>query len=199
MVEFHSEISRWRPIVRDRWRERAGPGAGLWYDLGPHLVHQALTLFGEPDGVQATLRALRPGGVTDDWFHVRLDYPTRQVLLTSSMLGADAVPRFRVRGTGGALVKAGMDVQERRLMAGERPGPADWGHDDDPVIVHRDGEAPRPISVPAGSYGRFYAGMRDAIRDGSPLPVTPAMALLVMAIIAAGVRSSASGRTERAA
>lgn len=195
VVECRSEISRWRPEVRDRWRERPGPGAGLWYDLGPHLVHQALTLFGEPDGVQATLRTLRPGGVTDDWFHVRLDYPTRQVLLTSSMLAADAVPRFMVRGTHGALIKRGMDVQERRLMAGERPPQADWGHDHDPLLVHRDGEATREVSVPAGSYGRFYAEMRDAIRDGRPVPVSPADALMVMAILMAGLQSSREGRT----
>lgn len=195
VVEFRSEISRWRPQVRDRWRERPGPGAGLWYDLGPHLVHQAVTLFGAPDGVQATLRALRPGGVTDDWFHVRLDYPTRQVLVTSSMLAADPGPRFLVRGTTGALIKQGMDVQERCLMAGQRPGASDWGHDSDALVVHRDGDAPREVPVPSGSYGRFYVSMRDAIRDGGPLPVTPDEALTVMAIIIAGIESSATGRT----
>ena len=62
VVECRSEIARWRPQVRDRWRERPGPGSGLWYDLGPHLVDQAVALFGRPDGVQATLRTLRPGG-----------------------------------------------------------------------------------------------------------------------------------------
>ena len=184
VVEFRSEIARWRPQVRDRWRERAGPGAGLWYDLGPHLVHQALTLFGVPDTVQAALRIQRPGGHVDDWFHAVLDYPARQVILSSSMLAADRPPRFVVRGTTGSLVKHGSDQQERRLMAGERPGRADWGEDPDPLLVMRDGAEPERIAVPAGDYGRFYVAMRDAMRLGTPVPVSAAEATTVMAIIA---------------
>jgi predicted dehydrogenase len=194
VVEFRSEIARWRPQVRDRWRERAGPGAGLWYDLGPHLVHQALTLFGLPDTVQAALRIQRPGGYVDDWFHAVLDYPTRQVILSSSMLSADRPPRFVVRGTTGSLVKPGTDQQERRLMAGERPGRADWGDDPDPLLVVRDGAEPERLPVPPGDYGRFYVAMRDAIRHGRAVPVSVAEATTVMAIIAAGIRSSADRR-----
>lgn len=192
--ELVSRFDRFDPLPRDRWRERAGPGAGLWYDLGPHLVDQAVALFGVPDSVEAALRVQRPGGQVDDWFHVRLDYPTRQVLLTSSMLAADAPLRFLVRGTGGSLTKCGMDQQERRLMAGERPGQADWGVDPEPLVVLRDGEEPQRVPVPPGDYGRYYAAMRDAIHAGGPPPVSPAEALTVMAIIEAGIQSSETGR-----
>lgn len=197
VVECRSEISRWRPQVRDRWRERPGPGAGLWYDLGPHLIDQALVLFGVPEAVQATLRIQRPGCRTVDWFHAVLDYPTRQVVLSSSMLASDPAPRFVVRGTTGSLVKRGVDQQERRLMAGERPGAPGWGHDADPLVLRRNGADAVDVPVPSGDYGRFYAAMRDAIRGERRAPVTPADATLVMAIIEAGVLSSADSRTIR--
>lgn len=195
VVELRSEIGRWRPQVRDRWRERAGPGAGLWYDLGPHLVDQAVTLFGAPDRIDASLRVQRPGGQAVDWFHVVLDYPSRQVIVTSSMLAVDAPPRFIVRGTTGAMVKRGSDHQERRLMAGERPVDDRWGHDPDPLVVMRAGEPDVDLPVPRGHYGQYYAAMRDAIAGVSAVPVTPADALLVMTIIEAGIQSSAEGRT----
>jgi predicted dehydrogenase len=194
VVEYRSEIARWRPGVRDRWRERPGPGTGLWYDIGPHLIDQAVELFGAPEKVQATLRTLRPGGQTDDWFQVRLDYPTRQVLLASTMLAADEPPRFVVRGTGGSLVKVGGDRQEQRLIGGERPGQAGWGHDDDPLLIVRDGVAVERVPVPAGHYGHFYAAMHDAIAHGRRAPVSVAEALLVMTIVTAAIESSATGR-----
>jgi predicted dehydrogenase len=194
VVEFRSEMARWRPHVRDRWRERPGPGAGLWYDLGPHLVDQALELFGAPRAVQATLRTLRPGGETDDWFEVALDYPTRQVLVASSMLAADAPPRFVVRGTTGSLVKQHGDVQEERLLAGDRPGHAGWGQDDDPLLVLRDGAEAVRVPVPAGNYGQFYAAVHGAIAHGSRPPVPVAHAVLVMTIVTAAIDSSTTGR-----
>jgi predicted dehydrogenase len=197
VVEYWSQIARWRPEVRDRWRERPGPGAGLWFDLGPHLIDQALELFGMPDALQATIRPLRPGATVDDFFHVRLIYPTREVLLTSSMLAGESSPRFVVRGTTGTLVKHGMDTQERALMAGQRPGTPEWGHDDDPVVVHREGVEVARRQAPAGHYGHFYAGVRDAIRDGVPPPVTTQRAIEVMSITMAGFESTASGAVRR--
>ena len=194
VIEYRSEMARWRPEVRDRWRERPGPGAGLWYDLGPHLVDQAVALFGPPAGVQGTLRALRPGGETDDWFHVRLDYPTKQVILASSMLAADTPPRFVVRGTAGSLVKRGGDPQEERLLAGDRPGRAGWGQDDDPLLILRDGGEAVRTPVPAGNYGGFYAAMHDAIAHGGRPPVSVTQAVQVMTIVIAAMESSATGR-----
>jgi predicted dehydrogenase len=194
VVEFRSEIARWRPQVRDRWRERPGPGAGLWYDLGPHLIDQALVLFGVPDAVHGLLRTQRPGGRTDDWFQVTLDYPTRQVILSSSMLAADRPPRFLVRGTSGSLVKQGTDTQERRLMRGERPPAPDWGHDPDPLLVFHEDQEPARVLVPPGDYGRFYVAMRDAIRGGADVPVSAAHATMVMTLLLAGIRSSEEGR-----
>jgi len=193
VVEYWSQIARWRPEVRDRWRERPGPGAGLWFDLGPHLIDQALELFGMPDALQATIRALRPGATVDDFFHVRLIYQTREVLLTSSMLAGEASPRLVVRGTTGTLVKHGMDTQERALMAGDRPGAPEWGRDDDPVIVHREGAEVARRQAPPGHYGHFYAGMRDAIRNGAAPPVTTQRALEVMTITMAGFESASTG------
>ena len=194
VIECRSEIARWRPQVRDRWRERPGPGAGLWYDLGPHLVDQAVQLFGAPDAVRGSLRALRPGAQIDDWFLVTLEYATREVILASSMLAADAPPRFVVRGTAGSLVKPGHDQQERRLIDGDRPGDADWGHDPDPLQVIRDGADVVREPVPSGNYGQFYVAMRDAIRLGSTPPVTTVEATTVMAILTAAIRSSTTSR-----
>ena len=194
IVELRSEIARWRPQVRDRWRERPGPGAGLWYDLGPHLIDQALVLFGVPASVHGLLRTQRPGGTTDDWFQVTLDYRTRQVILSSSMLAADRPPRFLVRGSSGSLVKQGTDTQERRLMRGERPPAPDWGHDPDPLLVCRQDEEPERVPVPAGDYGGFYVAMRDAIRNGTIVPVSAAHATTVMVLLLAAMRSSEEGR-----
>lgn len=197
VVEVRSEISRWRPQVRDRWRERPGPGAGLWYDLGPHLVDQALVLCGVPDTVQATLRTQRPGGRTVDWFHAVLDYPDRQVIVASSMMASEPTPRFVVRGTSGSLLKHGGDQQERCLIAGERPGGPEWGRDADPLMLFRGGERVESLPVPAGDYGAFYRAMRDAVRDSDPAPVSAVDATMVMAIIEAGLQSSAKQRAIR--
>jgi predicted dehydrogenase len=110
------------------------------------------------------------------------------------MLAADVPARFVVRGTAGSLVKVGIDQQEQRLMAGDRPGHAEWGHDADPLLVFRDGIDCTSVPVPAGDYGQFYVAMRDALREGSRAPVSVAEAVVVMAMVTAAVKSSATGR-----
>jgi predicted dehydrogenase len=122
IVELRSEMSRFRPEVRDRWRERPGAGAGIWYDLGPHLIDQALVLLGPPETVGADLRIQRPGGAAVDWFHAVLGYGRTRVVLASSMLAADAPTRFTVRGTRASLTKRSGDGQESQLVAGMTPG-----------------------------------------------------------------------------
>ena len=198
VVEFRSEFSRHRPEVRDRWRERPGAGSGMWYDLGPHLIDQALVLFGPPETVQADLQVQRSGGSTVDWFHALLGYAGRRVMLTSSMLAADTATRFLVRGVSRSLVKRGGDVQEAQLKAGQTPGSPGWGRDPDPLLlVSAEEEAPTEIAPPAGDWRGYYVAVRAAIRGESELPVTPAHATTVMTVIEAGMQSSDEGRVVR--
>jgi predicted dehydrogenase len=195
VVEFRSEMSRYRPDVRDRWRERAGRGSGVWYDLGPHLIDQALVLFGHPESVQADLRIQRRGGVAIDWFHAVLGYGPVRIILASSMLAADAPARFLVRGTKGSLTKWGGDPQEGQLVDGLKPGAPGWGLDPDPVIFAGGDEgATKELVAPPGNYLAYYTAIRDVIRGEGELPVTPAQATAVMAVIEAGMRSSVEGK-----
>jgi predicted dehydrogenase len=195
VVELRSEFSRYRPEVRDRWRERPGPGSGMWYDLGPHLIDQALVLFGPPVTVQADLQVQRKEGSAVDWFHVTLGYGRRRVILGSSMLAADSGPRFVVHGDRGSLVKRGGDPQEAQIRAGQKPGSPGWGEQSDPLIfVAGETEAVTKIATPAGNWPAYYAAMRDAIRAGGEVPVTPAQATTVMSIIEAGLQSAAQGQ-----
>lgn len=198
IAEVHSHFDRFRPAVPDRWRERAGPGAGLWLDLGPHLIDQALQLFGMPDTVQADIAIQRTSAEVDDFFHVVLRYPRLRVVLHAGVLVPDAGLRFAVHGTGGSWRKRGMDPQEAALRAGAVPGAPDWGVDPAPgqlLRVDADGalyDAPSP--TPAGDYRAFYAGIRAAIGDGAPPPVTLDEALDVMRVLQAGIDSAADGR-----
>lgn len=191
-VEAH--FDRYRPAVIDRWRERAGPGGGIWYDLGPHLADQALGLLGLPDTVSASLAIARDGGQADDWAHAVLDYGEARAVLHASMLVAGGAARFTVHGTGGSIVKAGMDPQEGQLRAGMVPGAPGWGRDDDPLVYFGGEGEPVHARVPDGDQRRFYAGLRDAIRGNAPNPVPPVQALAVMAVIEAGLTSAREGR-----
>jgi predicted dehydrogenase len=194
VVELRSEMSRYRPEVRDRWRERAGPGSGLWYDLGPHLVDQALLLLGPPSVVAADLRIQRRGGSAVDWFHVLLGYGRARLILMGSMLSAAPAPRFVVRGTLGTMSRRGWDPQEEQLLGGMHPGAPGWGRDTDPLVLHR-GDPPEATELPAppGDYPAYYAAVRDAIARGDDPPVTPHQACTVMAVLEAAERSSAEG------
>ena len=97
VTHFESHIDRYRPEVRVRWREQNLPGSGLWFDLGPHMVDQALQLFGLPHSVQANIATLRPNAQVNDWAHVVLNYPTHRVILHGSMLVAGRGALYRTR------------------------------------------------------------------------------------------------------
>lgn len=192
-VESH--FDRFRPAVRDRWRERAGPGSGVWFDLGPHLVDQAMQLFGLPDRVQANLAAQRTGAQADDWAHVVLDYGERRVVLHAGMLVAGGTPRFIVHGDAGSLVKRHADRQEPQLLAGMRPGADGWGEDPD-TLIRIDGEGrEEALAVAPGDQRGFYRAVVAALRDGGEPPVSPAQAVAVMAVVETAARSAREGRS----
>lgn len=198
VVELHSHFDRFRPQVPDRWRDREGPGSGLWYDLGPHLVDQVLQLFGPPLAVHADLARQRDGAQATDYFHVQLRYRRLRAIVHAGALVPGHGLRLAVHGTGGSWIKHGLDPQEDALRAGALPGDSDWGHDPQPGTLLRVGSdggvAQAPSPTPAGDYPAYYARLRDAINHGTPPPVTGEQALTVMQIIEAGLLSDAQRR-----
>jgi predicted dehydrogenase len=196
--ELISRFDRFDPVPRDRWRERAEPGGGLWFDLGPHLIDQALCLFGPPQSVTADMAALRDGAAADDYAQVVLAYARRRVTLHCTRLAAAPGPRFEVHGTRGSLVCHGLDVQEEQLKAGHVPGSPGWGEDSQPVYVTDGSRTPRqtePLPRAPGDYRRYYADVRDAIAGRGPNPVTPAEARRVMAVLECAIASARERRT----
>ena len=195
VMHFESHMDRFRPQVRERWRELPGPGSGLWFDVGPHLVDQALQLFGMPQKITATLADQRAGGQTDDWAHVLLDYGRRKVILHCSLLAASGSPRFTIHGTRGSLIKRLPDPQESQLRAGMQPNDPQWGVDSDCASFY-DGEGSRrEIACQRGDYGEYYRQIVTALKTGSPNPVSPEEAMNVMILLEAAARSSAQGAT----
>lgn len=201
VVEMSSRHDRYRPNVRPRWREGAGPGAGLWFDLGPHLVDQALQLFGRPRAIALERDLVRDGALADDWFHASLRYDRLHVHLHASMVVAASAPRFAVHGTRGSFVKHGLDTQEDALKAGVRPAwPAspDWGLDPGPaaVVTRRDDgpAASEPLALEPGRHMDYFAAVAAAIRHAAPNPVPPEEALAVMELIELGIASAAQRR-----
>lgn len=200
--ECISRFDRFAPVPRDRWRERPGPGAGLWFDLGPHVVDQALCLFGLPQTVMADMAGLRDGaaGVVD-WAQVVLGYDAggvqRRVTLHVTRLAAWAAPRFELHGTAGSWLSNGLDNQEDQLKAGMRPGAPGWGHDPRPALQVLGTAMPAEVPRPPGDYRQYYLGIRDALRGAGPNPVPATEALQVMAVMDCAMRSAAEGRTLR--
>lgn len=195
VVHFESHFDRFRPLVVDRWKER--PGAGVWQDLGPHLVDQALRLFGAPLAVYADLASQKPGAPVEDYAHVLLRYDRLRVILHAGQIVHDSSLRYAVHGTGGSFIKQGLDAQEGQSKAGLRPGDPSWGIDPSPGVLirqGRDGPVRTPVEAERGDYPTYYAGVRDAIAQGLCPPVTAEEALMVMRVIDAGHRSYAERR-----
>ncbi len=192
VATMESRFDRWRPVAAASWKEaRAG---GSWIDLGPHLVDQALLLFGRPLAISADIAALRDGTPGPDYFHATLRYPDKRVILQSSKLAAANDLRFVVHGTGGSWIKHGIDPQEAATVAGRRPGSDDWGHDPlDGLFTSADpGRTVTRIPNRRGDYRMFWSALAAAIRGTGPNPVPPREALAVMEVLDAGTRSAAA-------
>jgi predicted dehydrogenase len=181
--------------VRDRWRERPGPGSGLLYDLGPHLIDQTLVLFGIPDSVDATIATQRQGGRTDDFFQLVLRYGEMVATLHAGSLVAGGSGRFAIHGDRASLVKQKPDIQEDQLRAGMSPSSPQFGIDPDDVLLY-DGAtgASRVIKTARGDQRGYYAAVREALHRRAPNPVPPEQGATVMAIIEAAFRSDKEGR-----
>lgn len=193
VVYVESHFDRYRPEVRNRWREQATVGGGIWYDLGPHLIDQALSLFGQPASITVDLAQLRAGAQATDYFHATLSYPQRRVVLHGSLLAAAESARYTVHGTQGSYIKYGLDPQEDCLKAGARLPQENWGQDTrDGVLTLAKGDQLEhyPQQTLPGDYPAYYAGIRDALWGVGANPVPAKDAIAVMELIEAGIESA---------
>ncbi|MEV3992790.1 Gfo/Idh/MocA family oxidoreductase [Streptomyces sp. NPDC049837] len=200
---FESRFERWRPQLKGGWRESGAPEefGGLLYDLGSHVVDQALVLFGPVARVYAESDVRRPGAEADDDTFIALTHTNGvrshlYVSATTAQLG----PRFRVLGSRAGYVKYGLDPQEAALRAGERPG-AGWGAEPESMWgALGAGESPltgggTPVESLPGDHPAYYAAIAAALRDGTPPPVTAHEAAAALDVLEAARRSARDGVT----
>jgi predicted dehydrogenase len=198
VFRFESRFERWRPELSGGWRELAAPeeGGGLLFDLGSHLVDQALALFGPARRVYAELDVRRSGATVDDDSFVALTHASgvRSHLWMNSV-AAQAAPRLRVLGDRAAYVKYGLDVQEEALHQGMRPGQPGWGEDpEERWGLLGAGDRLERIRTEPGSYQRFYEGVASALLQGGPAPVDPEDAVSALEVLDAARRSAGEGK-----
>ena len=183
---YEAHFDRYRMQMRpEAWRERIEPGSGVFFDLGVHLIDQALVLFGQPMAITADIRIEREGALVDDAFDVVLHYPKMRAMLRASMIAIAPDVRFIVRGEKAAFVKHGIDPQEEALKRGEIPRHDTWGREarEKWGTLYSAKEATvetEAIPTLPGDYRLFYANVRDQMLGTAGIDVTHEQMLDVM-------------------
>jgi scyllo-inositol 2-dehydrogenase (NADP+) len=209
LVTYESHMDRFRPLPRENtWKEGASAANGLLMDLGPHLVDQALALFGTPVGITASVRKDRDKTDIEDAFDITLEYPRLRAHCRSTMLSSDAAPRFVLHGTKGSFKKWGLDQQEPTLVSGgakvPRIGEGEWHADPEsqwgtltvaPVPADPTMLAQTKVKTELGDYRLYYANVRDAIHGVAKLAVTPGDGYRVVKLLEMARESSEQRRT----
>jgi scyllo-inositol 2-dehydrogenase (NADP+) len=192
-----AHFDRYAPQVKVRWKEQAQPGSGVLWDLGSHLIDQALVLFGLPKTVTAHVSIQREGAQTEDAFELVLDFGQCRAVLHAGALVRAPGPRYQVHGALGSFIKYGVDTQEDALKQGARPGDPGWGHDlpaNYATVTGADGSC-RTVETIPGAYEAFYHGVWQALAEGRPMPVAAADAVAVVRVIECAYRSHRERRT----
>lgn len=194
LTHFESHYDRFRPEVRQRWREQTEIGGGILFDLGSHLLDQAICLFGLPEAISADCKMMRDGSTNVDYFHLILHYPDHQTILHGDMFTAGPNKRFTVKGTQGTYDKYGFDPQEERLIAGVQPIADEWSVESPSQYGHfYDTDGSCVIETESGCYQAYFNQLAKAVRNGSPCPVSAEDALQNIRLIELAMESSRIG------
>jgi scyllo-inositol 2-dehydrogenase (NADP+) len=195
ILEIESHFDRFRPLHdRVEWKNIPAPGSGVLFDLGPHLIDQALTLFGKPEGIYADLRIQRKHGKVIDYFDLQLYYRKLKVILKAGVFVKEGGPRFVLHGRKGSFVKYGLDMQEERLRSGLKPfdslgadPPERYGI----LNIEQEGETIREAlpTIP-GNYMAYFDNVYEAMTQNIALKVQPSEAIQVIKVIETAYRSS---------
>ncbi len=200
LVEFEAHFDRYRNFIQENtWKELKESGSGTIYNLGSHLVDQALVLFGLPGSVYADIRTLRTGGRVDDAFTLLLTYDKVKITLKASYLVREPGPKYYLHGTLGSFIKWGMDRQEEALKKGLFPGSDEWGNEpeEDWGIINTEKEGSpykQKVESVHGNYLVYYDLLYEALANGKPNPVTAGQGRNVIRVIEAARESSETGR-----
>ncbi len=202
LVSFESHFDRFRNYVQESWKEEKRLGAGTLYNLGSHMIDQALHLFGMPDYLYADVRAQRTGSEVDDSFDIFMHYPQVKCLVRGSYLVKEPGPRYTLHGTHGSFLKYGLDPQEQALKDGEIPGTGNWGAEDQSAFGYLRSEfsgkaQKQQIPTIPGNYLVYYDNIYDHLRNDAPLLVLPEEARDVIRIIEAAYESAEKGESVR--
>ncbi|WP_035478981.1 Gfo/Idh/MocA family oxidoreductase [Aliagarivorans marinus] len=190
---YKAHFHRYRPQVKQRWKEQDSAGGGVLYDLGAHLLDQALCLFGLPERLSAQVKALRSGAQAPDFFDIQLYYPGLNVQLSCNSLVVEPGPRYELHGALGSYAKWGTDPQESQLAAGQSPKAKHFGKDVQRSECHLANKALVHQKMQRGNYPAFYQNVAAAIRGEAPLEVTIEQARLVIYLIELAMQSEAEG------
>ncbi len=195
VLDFESHFDRYQPEVsRAEWRYVNENGGGTLFDLGPHLIDQAICLFGKPESVWCRLYFQRPGSKVNDSFDLKLFYPKLTATLRAGIFVRENGPRFQVHGTLGSLIKYGLDTQEASLKKGKKPVGGNFGKE--PIKMHgllhsvaRKETIRQKFPTKPGRYMDFYENVYNALKGKGQPAVTPGDALLNLQIIEAAKSS----------
>jgi scyllo-inositol 2-dehydrogenase (NADP+) len=196
LVEVEIHFDRFREELSSKLhKEIPGPGAGVLYDLGSHLIDQALQLFGKPEKIFADIRIIRPLSKVDDYFELLLYYPKLRVRLKASYIVREALPGYILHGLKGSFIKPKTDIQETLLKEGVIPGKKDWGTEPETEkgLLHTEIKGKEVIEFiisERGNYNDYYDAIYEAIRNNQPLPVTAEEGAEVVKVIIAAFKSS---------
>ena len=182
---LESRFERWRPAVKSGWKEQPAPGSGVLWDLGPHVIDQAMVLLGPVTETRGWVRTVRSGAQVPDDAFVGLRHESGAVSqLWVSLVTAAPGPRFRVLGDRAAYVKDGLDPQEDDLRRGARPGGGPWGVESTAMAGSlMTGDETVPIATVPGDYPDFYRRMTACLRGEGPVPVDPRDSLAALEVI----------------
>ncbi len=195
LVSFESHFDRFRNYVQDSWKEDKGVGAGTLYNLGSHMIDQALQLFGIPEVIFADVRAQRTGSEVDDSFDIMMQYTDVKCMVRGSYLVKEPGPRYILHGTHGSFLKWGLDPQEQDLKDGKEPGGPEWGKEAENLhgLLHTEitgADNRERIPTLHGNYVAYYDNIYEHLRNNAELLVKPQQARNVVAIIEAAYRSA---------
>lgn len=191
VAEFELHYDRYRNYIEaNTWKEECGPGSGILFNLGSHMLDQVLVLFGMPVEVDARIGIQRPNGKVEDYYDIRMQYSDFHAIVKSSYLVREPTPRYILHGTEGSFIKYGIDPQEQALKDGKAPGSPGWGSEGKEWWgklntstggLHVEGL----VETLPGNYMQFYKSLYESIRNSKPLAVKPEESKNVIRLIEA--------------